>query len=102
MLDSLLFAHLPRPNAYTRAFIRVYRFLIYSQLRNNVYINICDMFSLGEKMMEFLPTLGFLLLIPVTMLVLVHYLDKARGSRVRVHKHVEKEELQKIVNESLL
>lgn len=53
-------------------------------------------------MMEFLPTLGFLLLIPVTMLVLVHYLDKARGSRVRVHKHVEKEELQKIVNESLL
>lgn len=60
------------------------------------------MFSLGKKMMEFLPTLGFLLLIPVAMLAVVHYLDKVRDPRARAHTHEEKEELQKMVNECLL
>lgn len=58
------------------------------------------MFSLGENMIEFLPTLGVLLLIPAAILGVMWSLDKGEG--VRTQTNVEKKELQKIVDDCLL
>ncbi len=58
------------------------------------------MFPLDENMIEFLPTFSLLLVIPGAILGAMYYLNKGEG--VHTQANIEKNELQKIVNECLL
>jgi len=58
------------------------------------------MFSLDENMIDYLLTLGVLLLIPGALLGAMYYLNK--GEEVRTQTYTEKNELQRIINECLL